>query len=90
MRRTVARGYGGAHQKLRRRWAPKVARGEVHCAHPKCRCWIRPGEPWDLGHNPLAPGSYLGPMHRGCNRDTTWEKSLRRPCVARPPAESWL
>src|SRR5206468_3080089 len=89
----VDRGYGSAHQKLRRHWAVKVARGEVCCA--RCDWWIAPdGEPcprcgkvecgWDLGH---VDGSnkreYSGPEHRCCNRATRAHAAKRRTRVVR-------
>jgi predicted nucleic acid-binding Zn ribbon protein len=60
--KTAARGYGGAHQKLRAQWAPKVATGAVlcwRCGHP-----IQPGQPWDLGHDDHDRTTYRGPEHR--------------------------
>ena len=62
------RGYGAAHQRLRREWLPKVERGEVCCA--KCGEWIAPGTPWHLGHDDQDRTQYLGPLHRRCNCDT--------------------
>jgi hypothetical protein len=85
---TVARGYGRAHQVRRAREAVVVDRGEAFCA--RCGLWISPGEPWDLGHDPLDRSRYLGAMHRRCNRDTRFEKSLRRPSGRRPRPEDWL
>jgi hypothetical protein len=85
MARTADRGYGGVHQSLRRRYAKVVDRGEAYCA--KCGQWISPSEPWDLGHSPFDRGKYLGPMHQRCNRDTRFERSLRRPGVFR--ADWW-
>jgi len=63
---TTARGYGWAHQKLRNRWVPYVARGEVDCA--RCGQTIWPGEAWDLGHVDGDKSRYAGPEHRSCNR----------------------
>jgi hypothetical protein len=85
---TAERGYGAAHQARRRREAVAVAAGDAFCA--RCGLWISPAEPWDLGHSPYDRGVYLGAMHRRCNRDTRLERALRRPRVARPPAEVWL
>jgi len=62
---TSARGYGTAHQALRRRWAPIVAAGEQVCA--KCDKPIEPDSKWDLGHNDDRTG-YTGPEHATCNR----------------------
>jgi hypothetical protein len=47
-------------------WAPLVAGGGVRCA--RCGEPIKPGEPWDLGHDDLYPALYSGPEHVRCNR----------------------
>lgn len=61
------RGYGVAHQTLRKQWAPKVATGTVHCG--RCGDTIQPGERWDLGHDDHDRTKYNGPEHAGrCNR----------------------
>lgn len=94
MKRTTAHGYGPKHKRLRAREARRVDRGEAFCTAPVCKHprgrYIRPGEPWDLGHHPFDRGVYLGPMHQACNRNTTLERSRRRPSVRRPPAGAWL
>lgn len=59
------RGYGAAHDALRRRWAPKVALGRVDCS--RCGERIRPGEPWHLDHDSTDRSRYLGPSHESCN-----------------------
>jgi hypothetical protein len=68
--------YGHSHRKLREQWRPRVERGEVACC---CGCGqvIWQGEAWDLGHDPLDPSRYLGPMRARCNRNTAREKRLR-------------
>lgn len=63
---TTQRGYGAAHQAERARWAPIVARGGVICW--RCGEPIRPGQPWDLGHDDNDRTIYRGPEHRGHNR----------------------
>jgi hypothetical protein len=86
--KTSARGYGISHQRLRKKWAARVERGEVYCT--RCGKWIQPGTPWDLDHDDadsiVTGGSrtnYLGPSHRGCNR--AWPNVLasRRRAAAR-------
>lgn len=84
---TTAKGYGAAHQALRRKWAPLVRAGGVACA--KCGGLIQPGERWDLGH---VPGSqrqaYRGPEHRACNRATAGtERPVKDP--APRPRTRW-
>jgi hypothetical protein len=56
------RRYDRGHQKVRKRWAPKVRAGKVNCA--RCHQPILPGELWDLDHDPDNPGdlNYLGPL----------------------------
>lgn len=75
---TSRRGYGWTHQRLRNRWAPAVARGEVVCA--RCGELIWPEEPWDLGHVDGDKSRYSGPEHRARNRATATHKAKpRRP-----------
>jgi hypothetical protein len=62
--KTSARGYGFRHQRLRARWAPKVAGGKVNCA--RCGERISPLEVWHLDHTDDRTG-YLGPSHEACN-----------------------
>ena len=81
---TVARGYGGGHHKLRRRWKPQVDAGGVACGW--CGLPIIPGALWDLSHpfddKRLTPV----PWHRSCNRQyastTTKKRSNRRKAAA--------
>lgn len=60
-----ARGYDREHDRLRRRWAPKVARGTVACA--RCKQLIRAEQAWDLGHTDDRT-RWTGPEHATCNR----------------------
>jgi hypothetical protein len=62
---THARGYGSAHEKQRRAWAPVVARGEATCA--RCGQPISTTGAWDLGHNDDRT-AWTGPEHASCNR----------------------
>lgn len=73
---TVARGYGPAHQRARKTWAPLVARGGVVCARYICGREIVPGQPWDVGH--VDAGSSGGPEHRLCNRQAGARTANRR------------
>jgi hypothetical protein len=75
-RSTTARGYGHAHQKLRKRWAKEVAKGTVTC--PRCGRMIEPGESWDLGHADHDRRRYVGPEHAGCNRATAGRGKVRQ------------
>lgn len=63
--KTVERGYGEPHRRLRRQWARIVNAGGAQCA--RCLRPILPGDPWDLDHEDARLG-YLGPSHRTCNR----------------------
>ena len=69
------RGYDHRHRALRARWAPRVAAGLVDCTAPVClverdggQRRIRPGQPWDLGHDETDRRRYAGPQHASCNR----------------------
>lgn len=65
MRSTTARGYGSQHQKLRARWAPFVAAGQVDCG--RCGAPITSGQDWHLGHDDHDRTKYTGPEHAECN-----------------------
>jgi hypothetical protein len=60
-----ARGYGAAHDRLRRDWQPLVEAGQANC----CRCggWIVPGTPWHLDHDDNDRRKYKGVAHAVCN-----------------------
>ncbi len=77
-RTTTERGYGAAHQRLRGRWAPKVAAGLVNCW--RCGKPIAPDDEWDLGHDDEDRSITRGPECLPCNRGT----ASRRPSRTRP------
>ena len=62
---TAQRGYGAAHQALRRELAELVTAGLAFCA--RCGEFIEPDEPWDLDHD-NSRLFYVGPSHAYCNR----------------------
>jgi hypothetical protein len=86
---TTNKGYGSAHMKLRRRWAPLVATGGVRCA--LCGNPIRPGAKWHLAHadrpDAHALGIYSGPAHARCNNGTNRRQLRANP---KPQALSWF
>jgi hypothetical protein len=77
------RRYGTAHRRLRKRWASRVARGNVNCS--RCGELIDPRERWDLDHvDGGGPMDYNGPSHARCNRatnrrlaDPPWNRNSR-------------
>jgi hypothetical protein len=75
-KKTVERGYGANHKRLRRLWAPRVAAAYVACA--RVGRLIMPGEAWDLGHVDGDRSQYAGPEHRRCNRSTASRRPNRR------------
>lgn len=86
-RTTAQRGYGTQHEKLRARWAPRVAAGVVPCA--RCGMRIPPGAAWDLDHDDDRRG-YRGPAHASCNRSAGAAKgnAMRAPRAPRRPIRS--
>jgi hypothetical protein len=83
---TVDRGYGGEHRKLRRRWAVKVAAGNVMCA--RCGGWIAPGSRWCLDHSDNRDG-YIGPSHERCNIAAGARKGARISNANRDRRRRW-
>jgi hypothetical protein len=72
LKSTTARGYGHRHQNLRKRWAKVVDTGDAYCV--RCKRWIEPGTPWDLGHDDKDRTKYQGPEHAKCNRGAPHRK----------------
>src|SRR6478672_9896226 len=73
---TTSRGYGNQHQKIRKALEPLVATGDMTCA--RCGEPIRPGTPWDLGHDDYDRSVWSGPEHRRCNRRTAARRKVKR------------
>ena len=65
---TTERGYGAAHQKLRKQIKPDVDAGRANCW--RCGLRIERGQAWDLGHDDDDRSRYRGPEHVACNRAT--------------------
>jgi len=82
---TAQQGYGRRHQAARAGLEPLVLAGNVKCA--RCGLPIRPGEPWDLGHDDHDRSKYSGPEHRACNRGTASRRGLWEPGVVEPEPE---
>jgi hypothetical protein len=76
--KTAARGYGGEHQKLRKRWAAIVAAGQVNCW--RCGRWIAPRSRWELGHSEDRT-RWMGPECFECNRGARRGRPLRKRVV---------
>lgn len=83
---TAERGYGQEHRKRREALVPVVARGRTRCS--RCQGLIRPGEPWDLGHDDHDRTRYTGPEHVGCNRGAGGRSSARHRKSSGPPPRS--
>jgi hypothetical protein len=88
---STQRGYGAAHQKLRRKVARIVNQGNAYCwrclseGKSKEQAWIAPDSKWDLGHDDKDRSIYRGPEHRRCNRATKAHQPPRkRPSESHP------
>lgn len=85
--------YGAAHEKIREAWRPKVEAGQVDCW--RCGHRIKPGTPWDMGHNDDDPTRYEGPEHMPCSRAAGARKrnaiaaAQRRTTPPGTPSRSW-
>jgi hypothetical protein len=79
--KTTQRGYGTAHQNLRKRVERDVQAGIAACWRcqanglPHDKALIKPDEPWDLGHDDNDRTKYRGPEHRKCNRATAGRRT---------------
>ncbi len=86
---TTNKGYGGAHQRLRARWAPLVATGTVRCAIGGEL--LKPWTKWHLAHadRPDAHrlGLYSGPACARHNNGTNRRQLRANP---KPKALSWF
>lgn len=78
---TTERGYDYEHKKLRKQIEPLVKAGKAHCWRcvanglPPEQSLIKPGEPFDLGHDDDDRSRYRGPEHQACNRATAGRKA---------------
>lgn len=77
---STARGYGADHRRARTAATPAVDAGRATCW--RCGERIRPGEPWDMGHD--DSGRERGPEHAsGCNRRAAALKGHGKPWTPR-------
>jgi hypothetical protein len=74
-RNTSKRGYGAAHQQLRKQVAQLVAAGGAYCW--RCGKPIQPWQSWDLGHDDNDRSLYRGPEHAKCNRSSAASRGNR-------------
>jgi hypothetical protein len=85
--KTSARGYGTAHQKLRKELSPKVEAGGVRCW--RCGELIQPGEGWHLGHDDDDRRIHRGPEHSDCNLRAAGLKTAGRLTRPRWNSREW-
>jgi hypothetical protein len=87
---STQRGYDYKHQKLRKQIKAQVDAGQANCWRclanglPPDQARIKPGEPWDLGHDDNDRTKYRGPEHQRCNRAT----ANRRMAFTGPPVDT--
>lgn len=60
------RGYGAEHDRVKKAMRPYVEAGLTHCW--RCGRRIKPGQPWDVGHDDRDRCIVRGPEHADCNR----------------------
>jgi hypothetical protein len=88
---TTERGYGTPHRHERAKWQPLIDAGQGVCLAAVClktSRWIRPGEPWHLGHSPDRT-FYIGPCHPECNTSEGGRRGNRKHPKARGPIRRW-
>ena len=71
------RGYGADYQRLRVKWAKRIATRIVNCK--RCRQWINPAESWHLDHddNDRNNLALAAPSHALCNLSAGGKASHR-------------
>lgn len=77
------RGYGAAHERLRRVWRRRINAGGECCW--RCGGPIPPGSAFHLGHDDDDRGVYRGPEHPLCNLKAAGQKSQKLRRAARAP-----
>lgn len=79
------RGYGAEYQRLRNKWAKRVAAGVVNCK--RCRTWINPAEAWHLDHDDTDRNSLslAAPSHALCNISAGGKAAHALPHSTEPP-----
>jgi hypothetical protein len=79
------------YREERASWRTRIEAGDpVLCVAISCRKEsrvIRPGDPWDLGHD--DHGMVRGPEHRACNRSAGARAGNAARAGNDPPYEPW-